>query len=94
MFEIVFVLIKDLSTKIILRNPFMALLYPFLTTYEGIKTNVLGKNILFKFILPPIPKEIYTLNNISIIRDIEKERIDRKNRHLETLKSEKELLIN
>ena len=93
-FETIFVLIKDLSTKIILRNPFMALLYPFLTTYEGIKTNVLGKNILFKFILPPIPKEIYTLNNISIIRDIDKERIDRKNRHLETLKSEKELLIN
>ena len=93
-FETIFVLIKDLSTKIILRNPFMALLYPFLTTYEGIKTNVLGKNILFKFILPPIPKEIYTLNNISIIRDIDKERIDRKNRHLESLKSEKELLIN
>ena len=46
-FETIFVLIKDLSTKIILRNPFMALLYPFLTTYEGIKTNVLGKNILF-----------------------------------------------
>ena len=81
-------ILKDLSSKVILRNPFMALLYPFLTTYEGIKTNVLGKNILLKFILPPIPKEIYTLNNISIIRDIDKERIDRKNRHLESLKSE------
>ena len=86
-FETVFVLIKDLSTIIILGNPFMALLYPFLTTDEGIKTNVLGKDILFKFILPPIPKEIYSLNNISIIRDIDKERIDRKNRHLESLKS-------
>ena len=41
----------------------MVLLYPFLTTDEGIKTNVLGKDILFKFILPPIPKEIYSLNN-------------------------------
>ena len=46
-FEIVFVLIKDLSSKIILGNPFMALLYPFLTTVEGIKTNVLGKDIFF-----------------------------------------------
>ena len=57
-------------------------------TDEGIKTNVLRKDILFKFILPPIPKEIYSLNNISVIRDIDKERIDRKNRHLESLKSE------
>ena len=87
-FEIVFVLIKDLSSKIVLGNPFMALLYPFLTTVEGIKTNVLGKDILFKFILPPIPKEIYSLDNISIIKAIDKERIYRKNRHLLSLKSE------
>ena len=44
--KLLFVLIKDLSSKIILGNPFMALLYPFLTTDEGIKTNVLGKDIL------------------------------------------------
>ena len=50
----------------------MALLYPFLTTVEGIKTNVLGKDIFFKFILPPIPKEIYSLDNISIIKEIVK----------------------
>ena len=67
--KLLFVLIKDLSSKIILGNPFMALLYPFLTTYEGIKTNVLGH---FKFILPPIPKEIYSLDNISIIKEIDK----------------------
>ena len=66
----------------------MALLYPFLTTVEGIKPNVLGKDILFKFILPPIPKEIYSLDNISIIKAIDKERIYRKNRHLLSLKSE------
>ena len=83
-----FVLIRDLSSKIILGNPFMALLYPFLTTEKGIKTNVLGKDILFKFILPPILKEIYSLNTIPIIKEIDKERIDRKNRHLESLKSE------
>ena len=45
----------------------MALLYPFLTTDEEIKTNVLEKHILIKFILPPIPKEIYSLDNTSII---------------------------
>ena len=45
-FETVFVLIKDLSSKIILGNPFMTLLYPFLTIVEGVKINVLGKDIL------------------------------------------------
>ena len=65
----------------------MALLYPFLTTDEGIKTNMLGKDILFKFILSPIPKEIYSLDNISIIKEINKEIIYRKNKPLLTLKS-------
>ena len=66
----------------------MALLYPFLTTDEGIKTNVLGKDILFKFILLPILKEIYSLDNNSIIKEIDKERIYMKNRHLLSLESE------
>ena len=65
----------------------MALLYPFLTTNEGIKTNVQGKDILSKFILPPISKEIYSLDNISIIKEIDKDRIDRKDKHLLSLKS-------
>ena len=85
-FEIVFVYIKNLSSKIILGNPFMTLLYLFLMTEEGIKTKVLGKDILFKFILPPIPKDIYSFN--TIVKEIDKDRIDRKNRHLESLKSE------
>ena len=49
---------------------------------------MLGKDILLKFILPPILKENYSLNTIPIIKEIDKERIDRKNRHLESLKSE------
>ena len=86
-FETVFVLIKNISSKVILGNPFMTLLYPFLRTDEGIKTNVLGKDIFFRFILPPILKEICSLNNTSIIKKIDKERIDRKNRHLLFLKT-------
>ena len=85
-FETIFVLIKDLSSKIILGNPFMDLFYPFLTTNKGIKTKVLGKDILFKFILPPISKEIYSLDNTSIIKEIDKEIIYRKNKHLLSLK--------
>ena len=66
----------------------MDLFYPFLTTDEGIKTNVLEKDILFKFILQTIPKEIYSLDNTSIIKEIDKERIYIKNRHLLSLKLE------
>lgn len=72
----------------------MTLFYLFLTTNEGIKMNVLGKDIFFRFILPPIPKEIYSLSNISIVKEIEKEIIYK---YLLSLKKEiytKELLIN
>ena len=41
-------------------------------TDEGVKTNVLGKDILLKFISPLILKEVYSLNNVTI--DINKER--------------------
>ena len=41
-------------------------------------TEIALKEILFRFISPPIPKEIDSLNNISIIKEIDKERIYRK----------------
>ena len=50
-FETIF---KDLSSKVILRNPFMALLYLHLMTDEGIKINML----VFRFTSPLILKEI------------------------------------
>ena len=69
-FETTFVLIKDLPSKIILGTSFMALLYPFLVTDEGIKTNVLGKDIFFRFILPPVLKEKHSSKTITILKDI------------------------
>ena len=62
-FETIFGLIKDLSSKIILRNPFMALLYPLLMTNEGIKINVL----VFRFTSPLILKEIYSFHKVTIL---------------------------
>ena len=53
-FETIF---KDLSSKVILRNPFMALLYPLLMTHGGIKIKVL----VFRFTSPLILKEIIPL---------------------------------
>ena len=54
-FETVF--FKDLPSKIILGTPFIALIYSFLVTDEGIKTNVLETDIFFKSIVPPVLKE-------------------------------------
>ena len=44
--ETAFVLIKDFPSKIILGTPFMTLIYPFLVTDEGIKTNILEKDYI------------------------------------------------
>ena len=48
-----------LSCKVILGNPFLALLYPFSTIDNGIYTNIFETDVFFKFILPPIPKDIH-----------------------------------
>ena len=74
-FETIF---KDLSSNVILRNPFMALLYPLLMIDEVIKINVL----VFRFTSTLIPKEICFLNKVIILKDINKERICRAKGHL------------
>ena len=56
----------------------MALLYPLLTTDEGIKINIL----VFRFTSPLIPKEICSLNTVTILKDINKERFCRTKGHL------------
>ena len=56
----------------------MALLYPLLMTDEGIKIN----KIIFIFTSPLIPKEICSLNKVTIQKDINKERICRTKGHL------------
>ena len=89
-FETVFILIKDLSSKIILRNPFMALLYPLLMTDEGIKINVL----VFKLTSPLIPKEICSLHKVTILKDINKERIYRTKGHLTEKSLDGQLIDN
>ena len=53
-----FVLVKDLTSKAVLRNPFMALLYPFQPSEEDISIEILGQKVLFKFIVPTTKKEM------------------------------------
>ena len=77
-FETVFGLIKNLSSKIIFRNPSITLIYPLLMTDEGIKINVL----VFTFTSPLIPKGIRSLNKVTILKNINKERSYRTKGHL------------
>ena len=70
-------ILKDLSSKVILRNPFMTLFYPFLVIDKGIKINVL----VFRFNSPLIPKEIHPLNKFTIFKNINRKRICRTERH-------------
>jgi hypothetical protein len=69
-FKTTFILVKNITSKIILGNPFLALLDSFIKTEEGISTEIMRKKILFKFILPPITKDIKKLKNIFIFQEI------------------------
>jgi hypothetical protein len=57
-FKTTFILVKNITSKIILENPFLTLLDPFIKTEENISTEIMGKKILFKFILPLMTKDI------------------------------------
>ncbi|KAG8634081.1 hypothetical protein MANES_17G011766v8, partial [Manihot esculenta] len=61
-FKTSFMLIKNLNTQVILENPFLQMLYPFKVTQLGLETNVLGQNIIFKFISPQ--ENISKMNNL------------------------------
>jgi hypothetical protein len=52
---------KNTTSKVILGNPFLALLYPFQILDKGITTNVLGQEVTFKFLMSPFSKEINLL---------------------------------
>ena len=69
-FRIPFFLAEKLSSKIILGNTFLALLYPFSMTDNGICTNILETEVFFKFILRPILEDIHLLKEISTFKDI------------------------
>ena len=63
-------LTDKLSSKVILGNPFLTLLYPFSTTDNGIYAHIFETEILFKFILPLVSKDIQLLKEISIFKDM------------------------
>nr|KAJ0184480.1 hypothetical protein LSAT_V11C900504380 [Lactuca sativa] len=56
------ILVKDLSSPLILGTPFITKLYPFMVHDDGIRTNVFRKEIIFKFCEPPLYSTINVLN--------------------------------
>ena len=63
-FKIPFVLIKNMTDKVILGLPFINALYPFLVEHDGITTDPFGQKVKFKFaskteVLLPTCQQIY-----------------------------------
>ena len=48
-FKIPFVLVKNMTDKVILRLPFINTLYHFLVEHDGITTTPFGQKVKFKF---------------------------------------------
>ena len=69
-FKTTFVLVKNMTDRVILGNPFMCLLYPFITDSEGITTHPFGQPVRFKFLRSPEPKGINCLQEVSISKTL------------------------
>ena len=85
-FKTHFVLVKDMTDKVILGNPFMCLLYPFTTDNEGITTHPVRQLVKFSFLRSPEPCEINVLQDISISKTLNL--INKKIHHLKYLKDD------
>jgi hypothetical protein len=89
-----FILVRDITSKVILGNPFIALLYPIKQISEkGLTTQILGQKITFPFILPPMTRDINMLNQMTFCKEINliyKSKIARKEKHLMFLKQDLE----
>ena len=85
-FKTTFVLVKNMTDRVILGKPFMCLLYPFITKSEGITTHPFGQLVKFKFLRSPKPREINSLQYLSISKTLNL--ISAKTQHLMHLKDD------
>ena len=60
-FKTTFVLVKNLTDKVILGNPFLCSLYPFTVDNKVINTQPFGQTVRFRFTSEPIPRNISTI---------------------------------
>ena len=85
-FKTTFVLVKNMTDRVILGNPFMCQLYPFITDSEGITTYPFGQPIKFMFFWSPEPREISSLQEVSVSKTLNL--ISAKTQHLKHLKDD------
>ncbi len=66
-----FVLVKNITNKVILGNPFIALLYHIREISEkGLTTEILDQEITFPFVMPPMTRYINLLKEILFSKEI------------------------
>ena len=65
-----FVLVKNMTDRVILGNPFLCLLYPFSTDNEGITAHPFNQPVKFEFVRSPAPWEIKSLQKASIAKTL------------------------
>ena len=65
-----FVLVKNMTDRVILGNPFLCLLYPFITDNEGITAHPFNQPVKFGFIRSPELWEVSSLQKASISRTL------------------------
>ena len=85
-FKTAFVLVKNMTDRVILGNPFMCMLYSFTTDSEGITTHLFGQLVKFKFLRSLEPRETSNLQDVSIFGTLYL--INRKTQYLKYLKDD------
>jgi hypothetical protein len=66
-----FVLVKNITNKVILGNPFITLLYPIREISEkGLTTQILDQDVTFPFVMPPMTQDINLLKEISFSKEL------------------------
>ena len=75
-----------MTDRVILGNPFMCLLYPFIIDSEGITTHPFGQPIKFRFLRSPEPRDISSLQEVSVFKTLNL--IQAKTQHLKYLRDE------
>ena len=85
-FKTTFVLVKNLTDKVILGNPFLCSLYPFTVDSKGITTQPFGQTIRFRFIGEPVPRNISTIQANTVSKTVNL--ISAKTTHIKYLQEE------
>jgi hypothetical protein len=66
-----FALVKNITNKVILGNPFITLLYPIREISEkGLTTQILDQEVIFPFVMPSMTQDINLLKEISFSREL------------------------